>query len=100
MTSRPTPYRIICDAGFKSLPSSDGSPAPLGLAQPVQKVISSAEHGAVELQSPNDTLQVGDLLDFVVGYGDGTVYLHEVMVGVRNGTVRNASGRLGHSKLQ
>lgn len=100
VTSRPNPYRIICDAGFKSLPSSDGAPAPLGLAQPVQKVISSAEHGAVELQSPNDTLQVGDLLDFVVGYGDGTVYLHEVMVGVRNGTVECVWPILGRGKLQ
>lgn len=100
VTSRPNPYRIICDAGFKSLPSTDGVPAPLGLDQPVQKVISSAEHGAVELQSPNDTLQVGDLLDFVVGYGDGTVYLHEVMVGVRNGTVECVWPILGRGKLQ
>lgn len=100
VTSRPNPYRIICDAGFKSLPSNDGSPVPLGLDQPVQKVISSAEHGAVELQSPNHSLQVGDLLDFVVGYGDGTVYLHEVMVGVRNGTVECAWPILGRGKLQ
>ena len=100
VTSRPTPYRIICDAGFKSLPSNDGSPAPLGLTQGVRKVISSAEHGAVELQSPNDTLQVGDLLDFVVGYGDGTVYLHEVMVGVRNGIVECIWPILGRGKLQ
>ena len=62
VTSRPTPTRIICDAGFKSLPGHDAPPAPLGLAQPVVKVISSAEHGAVELASSNDTLDVGDLL--------------------------------------
>lgn len=100
VTSRPNPYRIICDAGFKSLPGYDAPPAPLGLAQKVQKVISSAEHGALELDSPNETLQVGELLDFVVGYGDGTVYLHDVMVGVRNGLVECIWPILGRGKLQ
>jgi len=99
VTSRPNPQRIICDAGFKSLPSNDAPPAPLGLAQTVKKVVSSAEHGALELQSPNDTLEVGDLLDFVVGYGDGTVYLHDVMVGVRNGIVECVWPILARGKL-
>jgi D-serine deaminase-like pyridoxal phosphate-dependent protein len=100
VTSRPNPQRIICDAGFKSLPSNESPPAPLGLAQKVLKVVSSAEHGAVELESPNDTLEVGDLLDFVVGYGDGTVYLHDVMVGVRAGIVECVWPILGRGKLQ
>lgn len=100
VTSRPNPQRIICDAGFKSLPGNDGQPAPVGLPQKVLKVVSSAEHGAVELASPNDTVTVGDLLDFVVGYGDGTVYLHDVMVGVRNGVVECVWPILGRGKLQ
>lgn len=100
VTSRPNPQRIICDAGFKSLPSTDSLPAPLGLAQKVQKIVSSAEHGAVELESPNHTLEVGDLLDFVVGYGDGTVYLHDVMIGVRNGIVECIWPISGRGKLQ
>ena len=100
VTSRPNPQRIICDAGFKALPSSEGAPAPLGLVQKVLKVISSAEHGAVELASANETLQVGDLLDFVVGYGDNTVFLHDVMVGVRNGIVEAIWPILGRGKLQ
>ncbi len=100
VTSRPNPRRIICDAGFKSLPSNDAPPAPLGLAQKVRKVVSSAEHGALELESPNDTLEVGDLLDFVVGYGDGTVYLHDEMVGVRGGIVECVWPILGRGKLQ
>jgi len=100
VTSRPNPLRIICDAGFKSLPSNESPPAPLGLAQRVRKVVSSAEHGSLELENPNDTLDVGDLLDFVVGYGDGTVYLHDVMVGVRNGIVECVWPILGRGKLQ
>lgn len=66
----------------------------------VRKVVSSAEHGSLELESPNDTLDVGDLLDFVVGYGDGTVYLHDVMVGVRKGIVQCVWPILGRGKLQ
>ncbi|MBI3959846.1 MAG: alanine racemase, partial [Chloroflexi bacterium] len=100
VTSRPNPQRIICDAGFKSLPGFEASPAPLGLAQTVLKVVSSAEHGALELASPNETLEVGDLLDFVVGYGDGTVYLHDEMFGVRNGFVECVWPILGRGKLQ
>lgn len=98
--SRPNPRRIICDAGFKSLPGFDSPPRPLGLAQPVQKVVCSAEHLAVELATPNDTVEVGDLLDFVVGYGDGTVFLHDVMVGVRKGIVECVWPILGRGKLQ
>lgn len=100
VTSRPNPRRIICDAGFKSLPSNESHPAPLGLAQKVLNVSSSAEHGSVALESPNDTLEVGDLLDFLVGYGDGTVYLHDVMVGVRDGIVECVWPILGRGKLQ
>lgn len=100
VTSRPNPQRIICDAGFKSLPGYDSPPAPVGLAQKVHKVISSAEHGALELESPNETLEVGDLLDFVVGYSDGTVYLHDILVGVRNGLVECTWPILGRGKLQ
>jgi D-serine deaminase-like pyridoxal phosphate-dependent protein len=100
VTSRPNPQRIICDAGFKSLPGYDSPPAPVGLAQKVRKVISSAEHGALELERPNETLEVGDLLDFVVGYSDGTVYLHDILVGVRNGLVECTWPILGRGKLQ
>ncbi|MFZ1753548.1 MAG: DSD1 family PLP-dependent enzyme [Caldilineaceae bacterium] len=99
VTSRPNPQRIICDAGFKSLPSNESPPAPLGLAQKVLTVISSAEHGGLELESPNSMLEVGDLLDFVVGYGDGTVYLHDVMVGVRGGIIECVWPILGRGKL-
>ncbi len=100
VSSRPNPQRIICDAGFKSIPSNDAPPAPLGLAQRVRKAVSSSEHGALELESPNDTLEVGDLLVFVVGYGNGTVYLHDEMVGVRNGIVECVWPILGRGKLK
>ncbi len=100
VTSRPTPQRIICDAGYKTLPAFFSPPQPQGLAETIEKVAFSAEHGIVTLQSPNETLRVGDLLDFIVGYGDATVYLHEVMYGVRHGIVETAWPVLGRGKLQ
>lgn len=100
VTSRPNPCRIICDAGYKALPDFVMKPQPLGLAQPIERMGFSAEHGNVTLQTPNDTLQVGDLLDFMVGYGDATVYLHDVMYGIRNGIVETAWVVQGRGKLQ
>ena len=60
------------------------------------KISPSAEHGVITLSAPNTSVQVGDLLDFVVGYGDATVFLHDAMYGVRKGiveTVWSVSGR-------
>ena len=86
VTSRPAPDRIIVDAGFKTLPSAHAAPRPVGLTG-VREVKSSAEHGVFELEAANDTVRVGDQLDFFVGYGDATVFLHDRLHGVRNGAV-------------
>ena len=100
VTSRPNPQRIIVDAGFKAMPGYEGSPVPVGLAQRVHKVICSAEHGALELDSPNTSLTVGDLVDFMVGYADGTVFLYDVLVGVRGDVVECIWPLLGRGKFQ
>jgi D-serine deaminase-like pyridoxal phosphate-dependent protein len=47
----------------------------------------SAEHVTVELEGPNDDIRVGDPLEFVVGYTDTTIHLHDVMYGIRGGRV-------------
>ena len=47
----------------------------------------SAEHGTVELEAPSDRPAVGDKVEFVVGYGDTTVHLHEEIVAVRKGRI-------------
>ena len=51
------------------------------------KVSMSAEHGTVALDRPSDSLRVGDFIDFIVGYGDNTLCLHDEIVGVRDGRV-------------
>jgi D-serine deaminase-like pyridoxal phosphate-dependent protein len=86
VTSRPTPDRIICDAGFKTMPAWLNMPKPLGIAD-VVKVATSAEHGIVTLSRPNNDIGVGDTIDFLLGYGDATVFLHDQLYGVRDGIV-------------
>lgn len=99
VTSRPTPQRIIIDAGFKTLPRGFATPKPLGLTG-VKSIVFSAEHGIITLDEPNDTLKVSDLLDIIVGYSDATVCLHEQIYGIRQGHVETVWPILGRGKLQ
>src|SRR5262245_16609555 len=98
VTSRPNPLRIVCDAGKKAMSGDAALPQPLAL-EAVQSVRLSAEHATIDLAAPNEALRVGDPLEFVVGYTDTTVHLHETMYGVRDGRVETiwpvaARGRL------
>lgn len=99
VTSRPAPDRIICDAGFKTLPRGYATPKPLGIDH-VEKIAFSAEHGILTLSEPNETLQVGDTFDFIVGYGDATVFLHDQIYGARHATVEAVWPVLGRGKLR
>lgn len=99
VTSRPAPTRIICDAGFKTLPRGFVTPKVLGIDD-VAQVAFSAEHGVITLDQPNTALQVGDTFDFIVGYGDATVFLHEQIYGVRQGLVEACWPILGRGKLR
>jgi len=99
VVSRPTPTRIIVDAGHKTMNGNQGTPRPLGLDR-VEKVKLSAEHGTVELAAANDSLRVGDKLEFIVGYSDFTTYVHEEMFAIRNGMVEQVWPILGRGKLR
>jgi D-serine deaminase-like pyridoxal phosphate-dependent protein len=99
VVSRPTLTRIVVDAGHKTMNGNQGAPRPLGLEGPA-KVRLSAEHGSVELEVPNETLKVGDKLEFIVGYSDFTTYVHEEMFAIRNGTVEQIWPILGRGKLR
>jgi D-serine deaminase-like pyridoxal phosphate-dependent protein len=101
VVSRPTPQLVVTDAGFKSLSGTHGLPQPVGFADgQVAAVSLSAEHGRLRLEAPDETLQVGDLLPFIVGYSDSTVMLHDVLYGVRGGVVQAAWSIAGRGKLQ
>lgn len=86
VSSRPAPNRIIVDAGFKTMPVWHAQPKPLGF-DGVKSHVGSAEHGVITLHEPNDSIKVGDILDFMVGYTDSTLFLHSKLYGIRSGIV-------------
>ncbi|MBI4909232.1 MAG: alanine racemase [Acidobacteria bacterium] len=86
VASRPSPTRIITDGGFKTMSKDHGFPEPLGLP-PAKKIVLSAEHGNIELNDPSETPRVGDTIEWVPGYTDSTVCLHDEMVVLRDDIV-------------
>ena len=86
VTSRPTPTRIVLDAGKKAMSGDAALPEPLRLPA-VRSLRLSAEHTTIELEAPGETPKVGDKLELIVGYSDTTVHLHEEIVGLRDGRV-------------
>jgi len=99
VTSRPTPTRIVCDAGRKTMSAELVDPVLVGIPG-VERVWLSAEHGAVELAGPRAEPRVGDRIEFVVGYADLTVALHDQLYGIRDGIVETVWFLLGRGKLQ
>ena len=86
VTSRPTPTRVILDAGKKSMSMDAALPRPLGFP-PVKSLRLSAEHAQIELEAPSDTPRIGDRVALVIGYSDTSVHLHEEIVAMRKGVV-------------
>lgn len=99
VTSRPTPNRIICDAGKKTMSSDAGMPEPVGLGA-VRAARLSAEHGVIELEQPNETLRVGDRLEWIVGYSDTTVHLHDEIHATRGGRIEAVWPIVGRGKIR
>ncbi len=99
VTSRPTPTRIICDAGFKTLSGHHSDPQPLDCGE-VEAYVLSAEHGIVKLLQPTDSPRAGDKIEIIPGYSDSTVFLHDVLYGIRSGRVEAVWPLLGRGKLQ
>jgi len=97
--SRPAPDRIVTDAGFKTLSSQGAAPEPKDIAN-VSGIRMSAEHGTMDLDTPNTEVKVGDKVYWKVGYTDATVALHETMYGIRNGIVEVEWPIVGRGKLQ
>ncbi len=99
VTSRPNPNRLVCDAGKKAMSGDVALPLPVGL-EGLRLVRLSAEHVTVELDSPAVMPRVGDRLEFIVGYSDTTVHLHDRMHGVRNGRIEVVWPILGRDTLR
>lgn len=99
VTSRPTPTRVILDAGKKTMSGDAAMPRPLDLPG-VRQLRLSAEHTTIETDAPSDVPRVGDRLELVVGYSDTTVHLHEEIVGLRNGRVEAVWHVAGRGKIK
>lgn len=99
VTSRPAPTRIICDAGKKTMSSDSSVPEPIGISG-VESIGLSAEHGTIQLAAPSETPRVGDQIEFIVGYSDTTVVLHNELYGIRDGRVETVWSLLGRGRLQ
>ncbi len=98
ITSRSTSFRAVCDAGRKTMSNDASVPKLLGV--PMKSMGFSAEHCTIELEAPNDRPKVGDKVEFVVGYSDTTVLMHNEMYGIRDGMVETIWPVIGRGMLQ
>ncbi len=99
VASRPTPTRLVCDAGWKSMAVYPTPPEPVGLGAVVRLNVS-AEHATVELAAPSATPGVGDRVEFVAGYCDSTMFLHDELYAVRAGRVEAVWPIAGRGKTR
>jgi D-serine deaminase-like pyridoxal phosphate-dependent protein len=95
--SVPTPTRVVVDAGLKAYSANQAKPMPKDIPGQVELQFS-AEHTRLTLSEPT-SLQVGDKVEFVVGYSDTTVFLHDVLYGARGGIVEVVWPIVGRGKL-
>jgi D-serine deaminase-like pyridoxal phosphate-dependent protein len=86
VVSRPTLARIICDAGWKSMAQQPSLPVPRDLGE-IKAVKLSAEHATIELGASTAVPTVGSRVEFVAGYSDATVFLHDYLYATRRGQV-------------
>jgi len=83
VTSRPTPRRIIVDAGRKSIDPSARPPEVVGI-EGVVSVALSAEHGTITLDHDAEAPRMGDRVTLHVGYSDQAIHLHEQLLVARH----------------
>jgi D-serine deaminase-like pyridoxal phosphate-dependent protein len=98
VTSRPTPRRIIVDAGRKAVDPSNSVPEVVGV-DGVAKVGFSAEHGTIALEHDLELPAVGDRLELHIGYSDQAVHLHDQVVVAKDGRAVAIWPTLSRGKL-
>jgi D-serine deaminase-like pyridoxal phosphate-dependent protein len=87
VTSRPTPERVITDAGWKALSKGAGGlPRVIDRAE-IEFTDLHAEHGLARIPDGAERLAVGDTLRLVPGYSDATIHLYAWIHGLRDGRV-------------
>ena len=99
VTSRPTPARVIMDAGFKTMSDGESGRPIVTNRGGLTLQYLSAEHGNLELADGADPVEIGDRLEFLPGYSDTTTFLHNHFVGTRDGRVEALIPLVGRGKL-
>ena len=97
VTSR-HPRHVVVDAGFKTMSSRHHSPLPIDHPELSLRYLS-AEHGVFEVASGHAGPQVGEQIEFIVGYSDSTCFLHDRFLGVRRGRVETVWEILGRGQI-
>ena len=101
VVSRPSETYIVTDGGFKTLGSINAMAEPVGIPPAhVERFSLSAEHGNLRLNTPEVSLRPGGRLEWIVGYSDATVFMHDELIGVRNGVVESVWAIEGRGKLK
>ncbi len=99
VTSRPTPERVITDAGFKTLSAKEEG-EPILVDRPgVEFVYLSAEHGVWRRDPAGPEIAIADRFEVIPDYHDTTTFRHDAFVGVRGGVVETIIPLLGRGKL-
>jgi D-serine deaminase-like pyridoxal phosphate-dependent protein len=78
--------RLVVDAGVKAISGERGLPSVKGFERLRVKALH-AEHAPIEMLEGDVPVAVGDTIEMLVHYHDGTINLHDRMFGVRNGIV-------------
>ena len=89
----------MVDAGKKTMSGDAAMPEPIELPA-IAALKLSAEHASLELERPSETPRVGDRVEFVVGYSDTTVHLHEEIIGIRRGRIEVVWPVAGRGKIK
>ncbi len=84
--SRPTPRRIVCDAGWRYL-GVHPTPSEAVSLPGVVHIANAAEHLTLDCDRDVAGFAIGTRIDLAVGYSDATVFLHRTVHGLRAGQV-------------
>lgn len=97
--SKPADDRVIVDAGSKSISLDvDRMPIPKH-RDDIAYVRASEEHGWIET-ADEANLNVGDRIEFIIPHVCTTINLHETIIGVRDGVVREIWDVQGRGKVK
>ncbi len=86
--SRPSARRIVTDAGWKYHGYHPIQSQPLRLPGKASLAFS-AEHLTLDCDVDVTRSQVGERIEFAVGYADSTVFMHRQIFAMRNGVIED-----------